>query len=682
MNPNKKAKTTANSNPSNSKKKGAVAAPANAAMVANAPAQNAGAPAPAPTQKKRKRKANPDPTARKGKIDSRKKKKKELTDAQKQGVINMRGDGRQILKRKSPKSNKIKEQKYRATVMLNEEEIEANYHGQDKQHLLPNLKSNLIPKLEEIPSFRRVTKILEWDEETGSPMKVEVETPAKPTTAQKDINDKIQEPESPNYKDQYQLIRVWKDKQMSIFESADAGRIPIDQIKKPKSITDKAFFNSQQYKNIKKAYKNIKFVSVDITPQLLAKTNKEIAENQGKRQGSQNKQMVEDGVKEKEGSATAYARATNLFHDTLQWEWLDIPTPPIHILLPTQPINTIKLFDDKVKWEWLHLIAHMILAKLSQNVDNLVAGTNHANTEMIFADIDIPYLSKMYPDGFRLEIWADLLQDPQGKETTQLANMIFYKITTKDFTRTIPFYAQNPNKPHIHFGSFLHVFLTSLVETAKAAEQAARTAQTNQNNNNAGAPQNNPPSTPFVNNHPHLGYRKKLKPQSLFQQPQTAHQNSNNNNVNLNVASTNTTDHSKKRKFDSPTGPNASSDANNTSYVSYMMNQLTGMFGLFSSKDSNGLTSNTNNNTISNTSIANNANTVSTNTIDNSKKRKLDSPTSPNASSNDVNYGITSFMMNQITGIFGVFANKLGFGSQTQSAKNKSVPRSPKKLGP
>ncbi len=82
---------------------------------------------------------------------------------------------------------------------------------------------------------------------------------------------------------------------------------------------------------------------------------------------------------------------------------------------------------ENVKFEWLHLVAHMIAGAMTQNKDNLVAATKHANTDMIFAENELALLLKRYPEGVKLEVTAIL----ETSDNTTLTFMPPPKSNTK-----------------------------------------------------------------------------------------------------------------------------------------------------------------------------------------------------------------------------------------------------------
>ncbi len=187
------------------------------------------------------------------------------------------------------------------------------------------------------------------------------------------------------------------------------------------------FLSSAAYTAIKKPTTSTKVQSIKITPALLKTTAREIKKNNNRRSCSQAQVMVKKGVNSKKGSATQYAKAT-------------------------------KDFPKELKWEWLHLIAHRFLGKKAQNENNLVCGINFANTDMMFAEAEINYLMTKYPEGIQLDIECELIAN------TQIAKVIKYTITTRDFTLNLVFNTQNPVKPVITHQDYMHALFSSLSE--------------------------------------------------------------------------------------------------------------------------------------------------------------------------------------------------------------------------
>lgn len=264
------------------------------------------------------------------------------------------------------------------------------------------LQENIVASLSAIPSYRPVGAITAFSA-FGSPL--QTETPFGKT----------------------RLTRSAKYGPISLFSNAPLfPALPAQQEMK----IENDFYTSPQYQAIKKILTDVKFQEVVVTPELLQESSNEHRKRGKRRVVSQQRVMVEEAVSEKQGSATSYVGATQLFSDTL-------------------------------KWEWLHLVAHAILDKQSQQPENLVAGTAHANTDMLFIESEIAYLAQAYPAGFKLQVQATLI------EGTHIAKQIEYRIETDDFVLPLVFDAQNPQQPHIAYKDYTHFIVKALVESHK-----------------------------------------------------------------------------------------------------------------------------------------------------------------------------------------------------------------------
>lgn len=210
---------------------------------------------------------------------------------------------------------------------------------------------------------------------------------------------------------------------------------PIKEMPKLSSFTE-----TEAYQALKAVLDPIKLQTTTITTTSLQQRKSAHRRNGYKRSTSQNATMVKEGVSAKKGSATGYAKAAELFCDTM-------------------------------RWEWLHMIAHMILGTASQNEKNLVAGTDHSNTEMMFIEAQIPYLAQQYPEGFELTVKANLIPG------THIATTIEYKIKTRDFDFPLVFNAQTTQQPHQVLQHYMRALIDALISTHKVtAEIDAATA--------------------------------------------------------------------------------------------------------------------------------------------------------------------------------------------------------------
>ena len=190
-----------------------------------------------------------------------------------------------------------------------------------------------------------------------------------------------------------------------------------------------SFYNSTAFHAIIKPTSlcNVKQQSLTVDKKLLAKTEKEIKNNLGRRIASQAQVMAEKKSLSKHASATIYSKETNLF-------------------------------ADNMKFEWLHLIAHSIYGNNAQVDSNLIAGTTHANTAMLITvESLLSLLAKHYPN-YQLAVKASTI------EGTHIGIDIHYKIITNNFELDFVFNAQNNVKPHVSMHTHIKAIIEALVE--------------------------------------------------------------------------------------------------------------------------------------------------------------------------------------------------------------------------
>ncbi len=281
----------------------------------------------------------------------------------------------------------------KTSALVNQDAIELR-GGVDQERFESAVKRNFAS----IPGFRQPDKVISFSLQ-GSPLQI--------ITPNKTI-----------------LNRVSKNGVFYIFSNHVDGASDAAIVRRVDDGSD--FFNSSHYLAIKKPKSEIKCQQVVITPELFEKKDK---------RSSQNKEMVEKDNPEKMGSATQYAKAS-------------------------------QLFPEKKFWEWLHLVAFSVLGKEGQHEGNLVAGTKHANTDMMFVESLINYFSKSYPEGFLLDVEADLI------EKTQLAKEIKYTIETKDFVLSFAFNAQSNIKPHVLYQDYIRSLGSALIDAQLKNESA------------------------------------------------------------------------------------------------------------------------------------------------------------------------------------------------------------------
>lgn len=283
--------------------------------------------------------------------------------------------------------------------------IDASHHK--KEDLSP-LKENIAPNLKTIANSKAIGQFTEFNK-NGSPIKGITSTPSKT-----------------------ELTRITKMGSMSIFSNKQPPKKMLFSTSKIELSDD--FLQSEQYEAIKKIQTTYKIQETKVTNDELKRVKKENEKNNNVRSISQNKVMVEENVNAKEGSATKYVQAT-------------------------------EIFSNNMKWEWLHLIAHMVLGKTAQKSDNLVAGTPEANTHMLICESELKTLAQAYPDGFNLRVEADLI------EGSHIATEIRYYIKTKHFDLPIVIDAQLQQKPHASHQAFFHLYVQSLVKAANKTTQ-------------------------------------------------------------------------------------------------------------------------------------------------------------------------------------------------------------------
>lgn len=201
------------------------------------------------------------------------------------------------------------------------------------------------------------------------------------------------------------------------------------------------FIESAAYQAIKEIRDDAKHRIFSVTQESLSQTQRAFADAGYKRHISQNRVMASSSSSSQDASATRYATAGELYNGT-------------------------------VRWEWLHLVAHAIEGPESQTDSNLVAGTMHANTNMMFVEGTMNYLSRMYPEGFTLNIRADLMPG------SHIATKITYTIETKDFSLAFDFDAQTTTKPHTNVGEALRIFIPEYIESKRSKLSATSSSAT------------------------------------------------------------------------------------------------------------------------------------------------------------------------------------------------------------
>lgn len=204
-------------------------------------------------------------------------------------------------------------------------------------------------------------------------------------------------------------------------------------LESPQRSIDPSFSSTSPATKVKPNPHKVKKVKTLITPESLQMAEQEIRANSGQRSISQNALMAATGVAAKKASATQYAKAA-------------------------------KLASGELRWEWLHLVAHYVLASKAQDENNLGAGTYHANTEMLGAELALPRLAKLFPQGFWLEVTAHFIPGQQ------ILTTIEYTITTDKFVLPFTFNAQQKNQPDVYNLSYIN----ALIDTFKDIHTTAK----------------------------------------------------------------------------------------------------------------------------------------------------------------------------------------------------------------
>ncbi|GEM_PF-3640531 len=284
------------------------------------------------------------------------------------------------------------------------------------QNTLPLTKTKrFLSSLSSIVTHRPIEKITATSE-AGSP--IEVCTPNNNTA----------------------LKRVANYDAFAIFSNHPAQKVE----SKPLSEIDEAndFFQSKQFREIKKIKETVKSMQVDITPELLANAKAQRYQDEAqmvKKVLPSRGLLMSAEKKPKAASAKNYANAT-------------------------------QLFSDKLRWEWLPLVGFMILGNDSETEKNIVAGSAQAAT-MLMLNNSVHELAKFYPDGFTLNVKANLMKD------THIASTIEYEIQTKDFKLPLVFNAQTENRPLFNYEKYLSCVVQELINRVQhKADQSDKLA--------------------------------------------------------------------------------------------------------------------------------------------------------------------------------------------------------------
>lgn len=184
-------------------------------------------------------------------------------------------------------------------------------------------------------------------------------------------------------------------------------------------------YASEPFKDVREYDADTKKKSVTITKKLMQATKREKARSTTARQ--QNPIMAKSGVNASKASAKQYARATGAF-------------------------------PSDQEWEWLHLIAHDILGKISQHKGNLVCGSYHGNTDMIFVEAQVKKLLKRFPNGIDLDVTAHMVKG------TQICHQIEYVYRTENFRLPFVFDVQTNIEPHHDHKKYMNAFTSGVLK--------------------------------------------------------------------------------------------------------------------------------------------------------------------------------------------------------------------------
>jgi hypothetical protein len=112
-------------------------------------------------------------------------------------------------------------------------------------------------------------------------------------------------------------------------------------------------------------------------------------------------------------------------------------------------------------WEWLHLIAFMFKHVEAQKKENLTGGTAHANTDMIYAEDEVVYLTYALKKEVRLLVKASEFTG------THFAKEIRFTILIEGLAPLhFVFDAQTSVQPDYRNKSYIHAVVATIVETA------------------------------------------------------------------------------------------------------------------------------------------------------------------------------------------------------------------------
>lgn len=190
------------------------------------------------------------------------------------------------------------------------------------------------------------------------------------------------------------------------------------------------------FKLVKPAEDEIKGYEYLITPELVAKSARQIKANNGRRSKSQNAVMAKRPKDAKEASANKYMQLFNL-KDKL-------------------PVDV----KEKLAAEWLHYIMHQLLANAAQQAKNMGCGTFHANTDMLNMEFQHPLLIKAYPKGYRVKVVPHYVE---GVEKNKMLTNLEYTISTEHFTLEFVFNCQTTIVPKLTDHTYMRALFIAAI---------------------------------------------------------------------------------------------------------------------------------------------------------------------------------------------------------------------------
>ncbi|MFI4983890.1 MAG: hypothetical protein ACHP6I_01685 [Rickettsiales bacterium] len=122
--------------------------------------------------------------------------------------------------------------------------------------------------------------------------------------------------------------------------------------------------------------------------------------------------------------------------------------------------RTAGIYQTDDVWHWMHLIAYKFGGEAVQRRDNLVAGTEQANTTHRILEMEIANHIKLNLDEVRVTAVADCNE-------YHVSSLLQYRIQTSDFDITFVINTQTRNKPSSIDEQYVHMFLSNLAKIGK-----------------------------------------------------------------------------------------------------------------------------------------------------------------------------------------------------------------------